>query len=101
VNQGRDDEALAVLSKARGISADADLVRLEFLCVWGFYLSRVTQLDGILPEKYGLSTYSRKRCQSRDSPTTKMVLGPQVSGSDFMDTSVLFARGVSVDTFNF
>ena len=40
VNQGRDDEALAVLSKARGISADADLVRLEFLCVWGFYLSR-------------------------------------------------------------
>jgi len=41
VNQGRIDEALAVLTKARGTSVDADLVRLEFLCVWGFYLSRV------------------------------------------------------------
>ena len=35
VNQGRDDEALAILSKARGLSVDADLIRLEFLYVWG------------------------------------------------------------------
>ena len=31
VNQGRDNEALAVLSEMRGLSPDTDLVRLEFL----------------------------------------------------------------------
>ncbi|KXN84708.1 High-affinity glucose transporter SNF3 [Leucoagaricus sp. SymC.cos] len=31
VNQGRDDEALAVLSRARGLPPGADLVRIEFL----------------------------------------------------------------------
>jgi len=35
VNQGRDDEALAVLSEMRGLSPDADLIRLEFLYVCG------------------------------------------------------------------
>ncbi|KAJ3744432.1 general substrate transporter [Lentinula detonsa] len=31
INQGRDDEALAVLSKARGLSSDDELVQIEFL----------------------------------------------------------------------
>jgi hypothetical protein len=31
VNQGRDDEALAVLSKARNLPPDHELVRIEFL----------------------------------------------------------------------
>lgn len=31
VNQGRDDEALVVLSRARGAPPDSDLVQLEFL----------------------------------------------------------------------
>ncbi|KAG6335664.1 hypothetical protein ID866_3422 [Astraeus odoratus] len=31
VNQGRDDEALQVLSKARGLPPDSDLVQIEFL----------------------------------------------------------------------
>lgn len=38
VNQGRDDEALAVLSSARGLPPDADLVRLEFLEIRAQYL---------------------------------------------------------------
>lgn len=33
VNQGRDDEALAVLSRARNLPPDADLVQIEYLCV--------------------------------------------------------------------
>ncbi|KAG5637166.1 hypothetical protein H0H81_005569 [Sphagnurus paluster] len=33
VNQGRDDEALAVLSRARGLPPDSDLVQIEFLSV--------------------------------------------------------------------
>lgn len=31
VNQGRDDEAIAVLSHARRLPADSDLVQIEFL----------------------------------------------------------------------
>ncbi|KAJ3783751.1 general substrate transporter [Lentinula aff. detonsa] len=31
INQGRDDEALAVLSKARGLPSDDELVQIEFL----------------------------------------------------------------------
>jgi len=38
VNQGRDDEALAVLSRARGLSADSELVQIEFLEIKGQYL---------------------------------------------------------------
>ena len=33
VNQGRDEEALAVLSRARGMAPDSDVVQIEFLCV--------------------------------------------------------------------
>ena len=33
VNQGRDDEALAVLSSARRLPPDSDLVQIEFLYV--------------------------------------------------------------------
>ncbi|KAJ7030473.1 hypothetical protein C8F04DRAFT_1113800 [Mycena alexandri] len=33
VNQGRDDEALVVLSRARGLSEDSDLVQIEFLSI--------------------------------------------------------------------
>ncbi|KIK63057.1 hypothetical protein GYMLUDRAFT_163959 [Collybiopsis luxurians FD-317 M1] len=38
VNQGRDDEALAVLSKARGLSPDNELVQIEFLEIKAQYL---------------------------------------------------------------
>ncbi|KAL4062757.1 general substrate transporter [Scleroderma yunnanense] len=38
VNQGRDDEALQVLSKARGLSANSDLVQIEFLEIKAQYL---------------------------------------------------------------
>ena len=31
VNKGRDDEALAVLSKARNMPPDSDVVQIEFL----------------------------------------------------------------------
>ena len=31
VNQGRDDEALAVLCNARGLPADSDIIQIEFL----------------------------------------------------------------------
>ena len=31
VNQGREDEALAVLSRARGEAPDSDIVQIEFL----------------------------------------------------------------------
>jgi len=43
----------------------------------------------------------KRRYQSGDSLTTKMVLGLQISGSDCMSTSVLFARGVSPDILRF
>jgi hypothetical protein len=33
VNQGRNDEALSVLSHARGLPEDSDLVQIEFLFV--------------------------------------------------------------------
>ena len=35
MNKSRDDEALAILSKMRGLSPDADLIQLEFLYVCG------------------------------------------------------------------
>ncbi|KAF9450915.1 general substrate transporter [Macrolepiota fuliginosa MF-IS2] len=38
VNQGRDDEALEVLSHARNLPPDADLVRIEFLEIRAQYL---------------------------------------------------------------
>ncbi|KAI6042511.1 general substrate transporter [Pisolithus marmoratus] len=38
VNQGRDDEALQVLSKARGLPSDSDLVQIEFLEIKAQYL---------------------------------------------------------------
>ncbi|KAJ6494861.1 general substrate transporter [Mycena vitilis] len=38
VNQGRDDEALAVLSHARGLPEDSDLVQIEFLEIKAQYL---------------------------------------------------------------
>jgi len=38
VNQGRDDEALAVLSSARGLAPHEDLVRIEFLEIRAQYL---------------------------------------------------------------
>ena len=34
VNQGREDEALAVLSKARSLPPDSDVVQIEFLYVF-------------------------------------------------------------------
>jgi hypothetical protein len=33
VNKGRDDEALAVLSRARGLPSDSELIQIEFLYV--------------------------------------------------------------------
>ncbi|KAJ7170721.1 general substrate transporter [Mycena crocata] len=38
INNGRDDEALAVLSKARGLPGDSDLVQIEFLEIKAQYL---------------------------------------------------------------
>ncbi|TFK40390.1 general substrate transporter [Crucibulum laeve] len=38
VNQGRDDEALAVLSRARGLPPDSDLVQIEFLEIRAQYI---------------------------------------------------------------
>ncbi|KAI6025864.1 general substrate transporter [Pisolithus orientalis] len=38
VNQGRDDEALAVLSRARRLPPDSDLVQIEFLEIKAQYL---------------------------------------------------------------
>ncbi|ESK94686.1 sugar transporter [Moniliophthora roreri MCA 2997] len=38
VNQGREDEALAVLSKARQLPADSELVQIEFLEIKAQYL---------------------------------------------------------------
>jgi sugar porter (SP) family MFS transporter len=38
VNQGRDDEALAVLSNARGLPPDSELVQIEFLEIRAQYL---------------------------------------------------------------
>ncbi|KAG6897046.1 hypothetical protein C0992_004455 [Termitomyces sp. T32_za158] len=38
VNQGRDEEALAVLSRARGVAPDSDLVQLEFLEIRAQYI---------------------------------------------------------------
>ncbi|KAJ6619789.1 general substrate transporter [Mycena sp. CBHHK59/15] len=38
VNQGRNDEALAVLSRARGLPEDSDLVQIEFLEIKAQYL---------------------------------------------------------------
>ncbi|KAJ6576513.1 general substrate transporter [Mycena vulgaris] len=38
VNQGRNEEALAVLSRARGVSEDSDLVQIEFLEIKAQYL---------------------------------------------------------------
>ncbi|KAG6809902.1 hypothetical protein H0H92_014187 [Tricholoma furcatifolium] len=38
VNQGRDDEALAVLSRARSLPPDSDLVQIEFLEIRAQYL---------------------------------------------------------------
>ncbi|KAJ7773317.1 general substrate transporter [Mycena metata] len=38
VNQGRNDEALTVLSRARGLSEDSDLVQIEFLEIKAQYL---------------------------------------------------------------
>ncbi|KAF5381949.1 hypothetical protein D9615_004356 [Tricholomella constricta] len=38
VNQRRDDEALAVLSRARGLPPDSDLVQIEFLEIRAQYL---------------------------------------------------------------
>ncbi|KAE9400185.1 general substrate transporter [Gymnopus androsaceus JB14] len=38
VNQGRDDEALAVLSRARGLPSESELVQIEFLEIKGQYL---------------------------------------------------------------
>lgn len=32
VNNGREEEALAVLSRARGLPPNSDLVQIEFLC---------------------------------------------------------------------
>lgn len=34
VNNGRDDEALAVLSQVRSLPPDSDVVQIEFLCVY-------------------------------------------------------------------
>ncbi|KAI0070424.1 general substrate transporter [Panus rudis PR-1116 ss-1] len=38
VNQGRDDEAIQVISRARRISSDSDLVQIEFLEIKAQYL---------------------------------------------------------------
>ncbi|PPR02625.1 hypothetical protein CVT24_002196 [Panaeolus cyanescens] len=38
VNQGRDDEALQVLSSARGLSPDSEIVQIEFLEIRAQYL---------------------------------------------------------------
>lgn len=38
VNQGRDDEALAVLSNTRNLAPESELIRLEFLEIKGQYL---------------------------------------------------------------
>lgn len=41
VNNGRDEEALAVLSKARGLPAESDLVQIEFLEIKAQHLFEV------------------------------------------------------------
>lgn len=46
VNQGRNDEALIVLSNARGLSPDADLVQIEFLYVF-FHQPVITVINSL------------------------------------------------------
>ncbi|KAG5734945.1 Quinate permease [Termitomyces sp. T112] len=50
VNQGRDDEALAVLSRARGLPSDSDLVQLEFLEIRAQYLFEKETSETKFPE---------------------------------------------------
>lgn len=74
VKQGREEEALAVLSRARP-HAPPDLVRLEFLCVDRF--SVIPPEDMMLIEcdivsgRSRHSTSSRRRCRGRCSRSIK------------------------------
>ncbi|KAG6873930.1 hypothetical protein C0995_008969 [Termitomyces sp. Mi166 len=50
VNQGRDNEALAVLSRARGLPADSDLVQLEFLEIRAQYIFEKETSEARFPD---------------------------------------------------
>ncbi|KAJ6513211.1 general substrate transporter [Mycena sanguinolenta] len=57
VNQGRNDEALAVLSHARGMPEDSDLVQIEFLEIKAQYLFEKETSEKRFP-KYQDGTFS-------------------------------------------
>ncbi|GLB40433.1 putative major facilitator superfamily, sugar transporter (TC 2.A.1.1) family protein [Lyophyllum shimeji] len=50
VNQGRDDEALVVLSRARGLPPDSDLVQIEYLEIRAQYLFEKETSEAKFPQ---------------------------------------------------
>lgn len=60
VNNGREEEALAVLSRARGLPPNSDLVQIEFLYVPSSHSVRCI-IDKVFAEKSRPNTCSRRR----------------------------------------
>lgn len=73
VNQGRDDEAIAVISKVRNLPVDSDLIQIEFLwdqfpLVWTITVSYSLHFSG----RSKHNTSSRRKFQLSSSLNTKM-----------------------------
>ena len=92
VNNGREDEALQVLSKARGLPPDSDLVQIEFLCVVS--LPHVRVLMQSAPVRSRPSTSLRKRRPRSNSLNIRMGHGSPASCLDSTDTSVCYVLEV-------
>lgn len=96
VNQGRDDEALVILSKARGLPPTSELVQIEFLFVISFLKCCFASYIVIYSEKFVLSTSLRRKPQRSSSLNIKMVHSLPTSSLDSTTTSVFFDQGVRV-----
>jgi len=74
VNQGRDDEALQVLSNARQLPPDHELVQIEFLCADLFLVTHI----------YGLTSFYREiRAQYLFEQETSAVNFPHYQDGSF------------------
>lgn len=82
VNQGRDDEALQVLSRARNLPPDDDLVLIEFLYDFRKFEYDPSFAELMSIEKSEHSTCLKSRHHSRSSHSTRMVVSSRTSSSD-------------------
>ena len=96
VNQGRDDEALVILSKARNQPAESDVVQIEYLsvlfCV--FLLLSGSKVSFVVKLKHNIC--SRRRLQLWNIPSIKMTPSPPHSSSAYTTISACWRLAVCI-----